>query len=72
MVRCKFKCEMNELLGDTSRIKLTPVFADENQENKVFFKYTPGGSIDLQVVNPDAAKQFEVGKEYYIDFTPVG
>jgi hypothetical protein len=31
---------------------------------------TPSGQIELQVVNPEAAKRFEVGKTYYVDFSP--
>lgn len=40
-----------------------------SEENKSFFKYTPGGQISLYTVNQEAADQFVVGKEYYITFT---
>ncbi|MDE2106306.1 MAG: hypothetical protein KGL39_54300 [Patescibacteria group bacterium] len=30
----------------------------------------PSADIRLNVVNPAASTQFEVGKEYYVDFTP--
>lgn len=51
-------------------IKLTPVYSsDPESENGKFYKQTPGGSLDLSTVNDEAAKQFEVGKEYYIDIT---
>lgn len=39
-----------------------------SEENKSFSKYTPSGTIELFVSNPDAI--FEEG-EYYIDFTKV-
>lgn len=39
-------------------------------ENEKFFASTPSGTIELGVINPEAAQQFELGKEYYIDFTP--
>lgn len=39
-------------------------------ENERFFASTPSGTIELGVINPDAAQQFELGKEYYIDFIP--
>lgn len=39
-------------------------------ENEKFFASTPSGTIELGVLNPEAAQQFELGKEYYIDFTP--
>lgn len=41
-------------------------------ENKSFFSNTPGGVLNLNTVNKDAADQFEVGKEYYLDFSVVG
>lgn len=52
---------------------------DKNPENKEFFEASPPGfwyngqnvslGIKIYVVNPEAANQFEVGKNYYIDFT---
>lgn len=81
MVRAKFKVTEvtsagwgNEQ-GDVRNITLWPVgsgVGGESEENKAFYAATPGGSITLCVVNPAAAAQFEVGKEYYVDFTPAG
>lgn len=53
-------------------IVLSPVYGnvDASEENKKFWQYTPSGRIELGTVNPTAWKQFELGKEYYIDFTP--
>ena len=75
-VRAKFTCvnvieppEGEELF----QIELVPVIGyDEkgNSENTDFWKYTPSGSISLGTCNAAAAKQFEVGKEFYVDFTP--
>lgn len=39
-------------------------------ENASFFAATPTGEITLQTVNAEAAKQFKLDGEYYIDFTP--
>lgn len=50
-------------------INLNPVISG-SEENKQFYKWTPGGSIQLSTINPIAAAQFEAGKEYYVDFTP--
>jgi hypothetical protein len=69
MVRCKFVCVSKTECGDTVHIYMQPVY-DGSKENKEFFKYTPGGEISLNVVNPEAAKQIEQGKEYYIDISP--
>lgn len=52
-------------------LKFSPVYAnnDPEHENSKFWKYTPMGSIELGTVNEEAWKQFEIGKEYYVDFT---
>lgn len=46
--------------------KFSPVTSG-SQENKEFFASTPGGSLEIYCVNPDV--KFELGKEYYLDFT---
>jgi hypothetical protein len=33
-------------------------------ENSAFWSASPAGELNLNVVNEDAVKQFEVGKEY--------
>ena len=71
MTRCKFVCETKtERTGKTFAIKLVPV-THGSKENEEFFKYTPFGSAEIGLLNSETAKQFEVGKEYYVDFTPV-
>lgn len=71
MVRAKFKVEHVKHYEDVSEVRLTPVYdEDPESENGKFFKYTPGGEIEMHVVNPETANLFEPGKEYYIDFTP--
>lgn len=55
--------------SDASRVTLSPVTSG-SEENKAFYKWTPGGSIQLETVNTEAAKQFEPGVEFYVDFTP--
>jgi hypothetical protein len=55
-------------------IEMSPVFGngDPNHENTKFWEASPSGHLKLGCVNEEAAKQFELGKEYYIDFTPAG
>lgn len=75
MVRAKFKVDSvtEHLYGKEvmKTVTLSPVFGGENdsEENKQFFKWTPSGKVELGTLNFDAAKQFEIGKEYYIDFS---
>lgn len=54
-------------------VRLVPVFGskdDATGENARFYRYTPSGEIKLDILNPAAAAVFEVGKSYYVDFTP--
>lgn len=67
MVRAKFVCSFM----DGSVIYLNPVYSGSD-ENKAFWVATPGGQITLNCANDDARAKFEVGKEYYVDFTPAG
>jgi len=54
--------------GALSTIKLAPVVSGSH-ENKEFYAVTPSGEINLSTINEKAAEYFELGKEYYIDFT---
>lgn len=55
--------------GEVQTIQLVPV-TNGSEENKKFYEATPGGRVELATVNEEAAKAFELGKEYYLDFTP--
>jgi hypothetical protein len=52
-------------------VKLAPVYGngDPNHENTKFWQASPSGEIRLGTVNPEAWQAFELGKEYYVDFT---
>ena len=55
--------------GEVHTITLSPV-SNGSPENEKFFASTPGGEIKLWCTNLAASEQFQLGKEYYIDFTP--
>lgn len=70
MVRAKFIVDsVSKTRFGMNSVRLAPV-CNGSEENKEFFKWTPGGSIELQVVNDETAAKFEPGKEYYVDFSP--
>lgn len=69
-VRAKFKCVQVTQNEAGYRVRLEPV-TGENAENKEFFKWTPSGQCEMGIINTETAKQFIIGKEYYLDFTPV-
>lgn len=68
MVRAKFKCKEITTTEQGYTLRLEPVTSG-SEENNNFFKWTPFGSINIGTINEGAAKEFEVGKEYYVDFT---
>lgn len=43
------------------------VVTSGSEENKEFFASTPSGNIEIAGIRDDL---FEVGQEYYLDFTP--
>lgn len=49
-------------------VELIPVTGD-SEENMRFYAATPGGGIKLSVVNEAVGKQFDLGDEFYVDFT---
>ena len=77
MVRAKFVVESYETRKSNTRdpeseelrsVKLIAV-TDGSEENKRFFRWTPNGTISIGILNPEAWKQLELGKSYYVDFT---
>lgn len=75
MVRAKFKVTSVEPNGAEKEedkgvcVTLFPVVSG-SEENKAFYRWTPGGHITLSILNPKAAEQFAPGQEFYVDFTP--
>lgn len=52
-------------------VTLQPVFATaDGDANKSWSQYTPSGELRLVITNPAASDAFEVGKAYFVDFTP--
>ena len=78
-VRAKFKVNRIEKsiwngttsADEMSTVVLSPVYAnnDPEHENSKFWKYTPSGEVKLGTINKEAADYFELGEEYYLDFT---
>lgn len=64
--RCKMQCNYTKQLEDGQEVNLTPVTTG-SEENDKFYKYTPGGELNLSTINRDII--FEPGKEYYVDIS---
>jgi hypothetical protein len=76
-VRAKFTLHSIECLkyGDKEQrsFKFNPVYSNvDNSENKKFWEASPNGQLTLGVVNPEVWPLFELGAEYYLDFTKAG
>lgn len=66
-VRAKFKVTGKTNTTDGASIFLSAVTGG-SKENEEFFRFSPWGNIDMGTVNPEAAKQFEIGDEFFVDF----
>ncbi len=59
------------LPGEVRTIQMSPVYGngDPQHENTKFWQASPSGQLTLGCANLAAAEHFELGKEYYLDFT---
>ena len=70
-VRCKFQLtEVTTFAGGKQKFTFTPNYDQSIPEDQRFAKASPSGKFEIDVDNPSAQKQFEVGKFYYFDATP--
>ena len=65
--RCKFVCQSVKLYENNQEVSMTPVTGGSDEDNS-FWEATPGGSLELSVVNKKI--KFEPGKSYYLDIVP--
>jgi len=45
---------------------------DGSDENNTYATFTPMAELKMTVNNPKLLGKFEVGQEFYVDFTPAG
>lgn len=72
MVRAKFRLTKITHVDWNKEVRVfefSAVSDSKTEENKRFTKYTPDGYLKMMVDNPAASNQFELGKEYYLDFS---
>lgn len=69
--RAKFECYAVEpQYGEAKRVLLRAVYSpDDKGEDGGFTRATPYGELVMNIDNPAAACQFEVGKRYYLDIS---
>ena len=69
-MRCKMSCGSKVALGDGGYVLGFYAVYAGSAENDKYFKATPSAQFYVQTVNEAAASRFEVGKNYYVDFSP--
>lgn len=73
MVRAKFKLQEMKIVAsnpdEVSAVMTFNAVYGDGKENKEWSKYTPSGQLTMTVTNPGAVSKFQVGCEYYLDFT---
>lgn len=72
-VRAKFTLYEKHLMSWSStaaKLVFCPQYDTSIPEDDRFAKATPSGRFEMTVDNPAALEQFELGKSYYVDFTP--
>lgn len=74
VVRAKFRCLSITHFADNgpdaqAEIRFHAVYGT-GEENKSWSKWTPSGELKMMVTNPSAIEAFELGKSYFLDFTP--
>ena len=71
-MRAKFKYDRKEVVtyphGEYTTLIMGPVTGN-SEENKSFWNATPSGELKINIANKKAIEFFELGKEYYLDFT---
>lgn len=69
--RCKLVVNKLEMQPGNGVIATLTAVYDSNpeSENGKFFHYTPVAEVRLGILNPNVRDFFELGKEYFVDFS---
>lgn len=73
MVRAKFKLIGVEFVQMWIKGQMVDArnFKFQPSKDEVFGEATPSAQLQMTIVPKEAWEQFELGKEYYVDFTDV-
>jgi hypothetical protein len=72
-IRLKFKAiSITDVGGGAGKmVNLAPIFHDGEHDNTQHFRSNSGQMLAIGTLYPQSADQFQVGEEYWLDFTPV-
>lgn len=77
MFRAKMVVQSVEKSTNADSIKAMPVSGkapygpDGESEDNTFARYTPSGSLQLSITNPELVGKIQPGDTFYVDFTKV-
>ena len=72
-VRAKFFCgrkSEDQAYPNTAKYNVVELSPASGKGNEDWSAATPNGKIEMTINNPTALAAFEVGKSYFVDFTP--
>lgn len=70
-IRCKMRIDRISKTESGYGLSATPVYSG-SPENDAFFKFTPGGQLQLEVVRHETLDHLEPGDEVYLDIVKAG
>lgn len=74
-MRAKLRITSVEVGADWEKVNMMPVSgkapygASGESEDNTYARYTPSGSVTLQINNPALLGKFKAGQQFYADFT---
>ena len=68
-MRAKYKVDSVTLWESGSETLKFSAVTNGTAEDNLFHKFTPYGTMEISVSNPDLFGKFKPGQEYYLDFT---
>lgn len=75
MIRAKFRCmsvTKHEGNPQSEIVKLCASNGKKDTANAQWAKWTPCGTLDMTINNPDAQGKLEPGKHYFLDIAEAG
>ena len=78
-IKAKFRCVEKMSRSSASPYDANPsavgsehvvLQALTGEENKEWSKWTPSGRLEMEINNPAAVEQLQVGKDYYLEISP--
>lgn len=73
-VRAKFRVTSRKMMDwhpTAIEVELTAVVDNDGKGNESWAEMTPSGLLTMLITNTFASDQLVLGKEFFLDFTPV-